>query len=122
MRACLVGHAVAIIALSCGLAACAVRTTNPQSIEDALTAARVRTALVNDPQLGPRAIDIRVTAGVAHVNGGAFTEEEVARLQQLLRAVDGVTGVEATVEIAAPTHDRAPGPAGLARVGTRPPG
>lgn len=119
MRPRLVGHAMAIIALSCGLAACAVRTTtNPQSIEDALTAARVRTALVNDPELGPRAIDVRVTAGVAHVNGGAFTEEEVARLQQILRAVAGVTAVEAAVEIAAP-HDRAPG---LARVGTRPPG
>ena len=119
MRPYLVGHAVAIVALSCGLAGCAARTTNPQSIEDALTAARVRTALVNDPQLGPRAIDVRVKAGVAHVNGGGFTEEEVARLQQILRGVAGVTGVEATVEIVATPRDRAPG---LALAGTRPPG
>lgn len=114
MRARLLSHALAIAAVSSGLAGCAARTTNPEAISDALTAARIRTALVNDPQLGARTIDVRVTAGVAHVNGGPLTEEEAARLQQLVRAVAGVNTVEATVEVVAAPRD--PHPAGLARV------
>jgi len=114
-------QAMLVAALSCGLAGCAARTANPQAIDDALTAARIRTALVNDPQLGSRAIEVRVTAGVAHLNGGEFTEAEGARLQQIVRAVAGVTDVQATVETAAAPRDSAPEPAALVLV-KRPPG
>lgn len=113
-------QAMVVAALSYGLAGCAARTANPQAIDDALTAARIRTALVNDPQLGPRAIEVRVTAGVAHLSGGEFTEAEEAHLQQIVRAVAGVTGVEATVEIAASPRDPSLDPAVLVLV-KRPP-
>lgn len=111
----LVARGLTIAAFSCGLAGCAVKTANVQAITDALTAARVRTALVNDPQLGLRLVDVRVTAGVAHVSAAGVTEEEAERLQQIILAVAGVSEVAATVETAAP-RDPALAPPMLRRI------
>jgi hypothetical protein len=78
------------------LAGC--RTTiNPMAISDAQTAARVKTALVNDPDLGSRIIEVRVVLGAVRLTGRVSTPEEAARAAAIARGVSGVVSVQASL-------------------------
>jgi hypothetical protein len=68
-------------------------------VEDAQTTVRVRTALVNDPQLGLRAIEVHVTAGVARLTGSVASSEEAQRLVSLVQAIAGVRAVQSEVQV-----------------------
>jgi len=72
---------------------------DPLAIEDAQTAVRVRTALLNDPALGVRAIDVRVNLGVVTLTGTVQSQDEIDRAVALARAVDGVRDVMADLRI-----------------------
>jgi len=63
---------------------------------------RIRTALVNDPQLSLRGIEVRVTAGVAHLTGSVASNEEALRLVSLVRAIAGVRAVQSDVQVGEP--------------------
>lgn len=80
--------------------ACAAATGTPPDIESPRIAARVITALVNDPQIGARPIDVRVARGVVLLSGRVHTQEEVARAVALARAVPGVTRVDSHLRVA----------------------
>lgn len=69
-------------------------TLDPAAIDDALTAARVKTALVNDPELGVYAIEVRVAAGTARLSGRVQTQAQADRAVALARAVSGVSAVD----------------------------
>ena len=75
---------------------------NPGLIEDAQTIVRIRTALVNDPQLSLRGIEVHVTAGVAHLTGSVASSEEAQRLVSLVRAIAGVRAVQSDVQVGEP--------------------
>jgi hypothetical protein len=75
---------------------------SPRLIEDAQTSVRIRTALVNDPQLGIRGVEVDVTAGVAHLTGWVASVEEAQRLVSLVRTVPGVTAVRSDVQVGEP--------------------
>ena len=82
------------------LAGC--RTTiNPVAISDAQTAARVKTALVNDPELGVRTIEVRVAAGTVQLSGQVATQAEVTHAVMIARGVRGVVNVQAALQIGA---------------------
>ena len=72
---------------------------DPLAIADAQTAARVKTALINDPDLGARAIDVRVVGGVVQLSGRVLTQAEVDRAVALSRAVSGVADVRADLQV-----------------------
>ncbi len=72
---------------------------DPQVIEDAQTVARVKTALVNDPVLGGRTIEVRVSAGVVQLSGRVLSPEEAARAGELARSVPGVQDVDSQLQI-----------------------
>ena len=72
---------------------------DPLAIADAQTAARVKTALVNDPDLGARTIEVRVVRGVVLLSGRVVTQAEADRAVALARAVDGVADVRATLQV-----------------------
>lgn len=86
--------------------------SDPTAIADAQLAARVRTAIVNDPELGLRAVEIEVRQGVVHVAGRVGSPDEAARLESLVRSVPGVAAVELAVQIgsapAPPARSRRP--------------
>ncbi|MGQ0734100.1 MAG: BON domain-containing protein, partial [Acidobacteriota bacterium] len=69
----------------------------------AQTAVRVKTAIVNDADLGQRAIEVRVSRGVARLTGVVWTAAESARAVELARAVSGVSHVDSDLEIRAPS-------------------
>jgi hypothetical protein len=69
------------------------------TIADAQTAARVKTALVNDPDLGTRVIEVRVVLGVARLSGRVLTRAEADRAVGIARSVAGVVDVQSTLQI-----------------------
>ncbi|MEZ5293497.1 MAG: BON domain-containing protein [Vicinamibacterales bacterium] len=76
-------------------------------IEAAHAEARVKTALVNDPDIGTRVINVRMLGTVAQLTGRVESQAEAARAVALARAVGGVTGVDNRLQIgdATPTAD-----------------
>jgi hypothetical protein len=97
----------AILAVVLVSAGCAVKTS-PLNIEAARTEARVKTALVNDPLIGTRMIDVRVTGGVVQLSGRVRSRDEADRAVAFARAVPGVSEVISRVEVGAnPSPDAA---------------
>jgi hypothetical protein len=84
---------MAVLAVGCSAA------VDPAAIADAQTAARVKTALVNDPDLGARPIEVRVVRGIAELSGRVRTAAEADRAADLARAVPGVLDVRSDLEI-----------------------
>ncbi len=75
----------------------------PQAVEDAQVGVRVKTALVNDPQLGPRVIEVRVTRGLVILSGLVNSAEEATRAVDLARAVAGVSDVRSQLVVRQPS-------------------
>lgn len=85
-------------------------------IEAAQTAARVKTALVNDPVIGTRVIDVRVVGGVARLSGRVATQDEADRAVGVARGVPGVVQVESRLQIGGTAPSTLPGDDGLSDV------
>jgi hypothetical protein len=93
---------------ACLLTAC--RTAiDLSAIEDGQTAARVKTALVNDPTVGSSIIEVRVDSGVAYLSGTVRSEADVARAAALAVRVPGVTRVHTFLRV---DGDASPPPEG----------
>lgn len=99
----------AVVLAACVLAGGCAAAIDPAAIADAQTAARVKTALVNDPDIGGRAIEVQVTAGVVTLSGRVQTAREAARALELARSVPGVVDVSAILQIG--VEPPAPAPA-----------
>ena len=76
------------------------------AIEDAQTAARVKTALVNDPELGASAIEVRVERRIVRLAGRVRTQTDADRAAAVARSVPGVQDVELALQVGveAPTE------------------
>jgi len=79
---------------------------NPLHIEAARTAARVKTALVNDPLIGTRVINVKMLGSVAQLSGRVRSDAEAARAIELARAVTGVTQVDSRLQIGSDPLDQ----------------
>lgn len=92
----------AAIALICALGAaqagCSV-TVNPAAIADAQTAARAKTALVNDSDIGAFTIEVQVVRGAATLTGRVRTQAQADRAVSLVQAVDGVVSVTSNLQV-----------------------
>jgi hyperosmotically inducible protein len=69
------------------------------TLEDGRLSAAVRTALLNDPQLGLRRIAVEARLGVITLSGAVRTSEEVQRAEKLARSVAGVRDVQSALRI-----------------------
>ncbi|MBI2835451.1 MAG: BON domain-containing protein [Acidobacteria bacterium] len=91
------------IVLACVLAAplvfAACGKTVGETIDDATITARVKTALLNDPQVGGMRIDVDTFKGVVTLSGRAKSKAEEERAIQIARGVDGVKDVRSTLQI-----------------------
>ncbi len=88
-----------LAAWATGLAICALASgcravVDRSVIEDAQTSARVKTALINDPDVGVSDIDVRVQRHIAQLTGHVQTQTQADRAAALARSVPGVQGVE----------------------------
>jgi hypothetical protein len=92
---------VVVLAAIAAAGGCRTAAIDPTSIADAQLAARVKTALVNDPLVGTLAIEVRAIRGVAELSGRVPSREDAERVADLARAVQGVTGVRSNLVIGA---------------------
>jgi len=92
------------VGLLAGLAAAGgCRTAiDPMAITDAQTVARVKTVLVNDSELGVRAIEVRVANGIVELSGRVLAQAEADRAITLARAVPGVIDVRSRLQVLGP--------------------
>lgn len=67
--------------------------------DDATITARVKTVLLNDPQVGATKIDVTTANGVVTVSGAVKSRADEARALQLARGVNGVRDVRSTLQV-----------------------
>ncbi len=89
---------IAVLLLMLAGPACA-RAIVPGGVEDAQIGARVKTALVNDPEIGTRPIEVRVIGGVVRLTGQVESKAHIERAVSLSRGVPGVTDVVSELRI-----------------------
>jgi hyperosmotically inducible periplasmic protein len=80
------------------VAACAPKHAN-RAFDDATISTRVRTALLNDPQVGALRIDVASSGGVVTLSGTARSRNEEQRAVTLARGVDGVKDVRSELRV-----------------------
>jgi hyperosmotically inducible protein len=72
-----------------------------ETIDDATITTRVKTALLNDPQVAGLKIDVDTTKGVVTMSGIVRSREEEQRALQIARGVPGVQDVRSTLQVQA---------------------
>jgi osmotically-inducible protein OsmY len=82
------------------LAACG-RTVG-ERFDDTTITTRVKTAILNDPQIGARSIDVATQSGVVTLSGAVRNQAERQQAVALARRVDGVAEVRDTLQVAPP--------------------
>jgi hyperosmotically inducible protein len=70
-----------------------------ETIDDATITARVKTALLNDPQVAGTRIDVDTNLGVVTMSGIVKSRAEEQRAIQVARGVSGVKDVRSTLQV-----------------------
>lgn len=87
-----------VACLLVAVAACG-RTVG-ERLDDTTITTRVRTAILNDPQIGARAIDVATQAGIVTLTGSVVSQAERQQAVALARRVDGVAEVRDALQVA----------------------
>jgi len=69
------------------------------TIDDATITTRVKTSLLNDPDVGGLRIDVDTFKGVVTLSGRVYTKDEETKAVALARKTSGVTDVKSTLQI-----------------------
>ena len=70
-----------------------------ETIDDATITTRVKTALLNDPQVAGLKIDVDTTKGIVTMSGIVRSRDEEQRAVQIARGVPGVEDVKSTLQV-----------------------
>lgn len=70
-----------------------------ETIDDATITTRVKTALLNDPDVGGLRIDVDTFKGVVTLSGRVKSKEEETKAVALARKIGGVSDVKSTLQI-----------------------
>lgn len=81
------------------IATTACGKTVGETIDDATITTRVKTALLNDPDVGGLRIDVDTTMGVVTLNGIVKSKDEEARAIAVARRISGVKDVKSTLQV-----------------------
>ena len=73
--------------------------TVDDTIDDATLTARVKTALLNDPQVAPTKIDVDTVQGVVTLSGTVKSQAEADRAVQRAKQVPGAKDVKSTLQV-----------------------
>jgi hyperosmotically inducible protein len=85
---------VPLLASACG-------KTIGETVDDATITARVKTALINDSQVGGLKIDVDTALGVVTMSGIVKSRSEEQRAVQIARDTPGVRDVKSTLQLEA---------------------
>jgi hyperosmotically inducible periplasmic protein len=86
-----------VFALSLALTGCG--KTVGETIDDATITTRVKTTLLNDPDVNGLRIDVDTAMGVVTLSGVVKTQAEADRAVALARKVTGVQDVRSTLQV-----------------------
>ncbi len=89
--------ALLVVALVAPLALSACGKSVGDTIDDATITTRVKTALLNDPNVGGLRIDVDTTLGVVTLSGVAKTPAEEQQAVAIARRIPGVRDVKSTL-------------------------
>ncbi len=89
---------LAVVLVVASIAACGAKTINVSN-DDATITARVKTALLNDPQISATKIDVNTTNGVVTMSGSVKSKDEEVRAVDLARKVAGVRDVRSQLQV-----------------------
>ena len=81
------------------LFAAACGKTVGDTIDDATITARVKTALLNDPDIGGLRIDVDTFKGVVTLSGSVKSAAERDKAMAIARKIGGVTDVKSSLQI-----------------------
>ncbi len=94
-----------VLVLATGAAGCAARSgpsARGNAVADAQTAVRVKTALVNDLELGTLPIDVQARGGVVTLHGTVADEAQIELALAVARRVAGVARAVSALEVGEP--------------------
>ena len=83
---------IPLLSIACG-------KTVAETIDDATITARVKTTLLNDPQVGAMKIDVDTTNGVVTMSGVVKSKAEEMRAVELVRQTPGVKDVKSELQV-----------------------
>ena len=89
--------AALVVLAAAGSAGCAARSRT--AVANAQTAVRVKTALVNDVELGTLPIDVEAAGGMVTLEGIVQTSAQIDRALDVARRVQGVARVESALVV-----------------------
>ena len=93
-------HALALVLmLIAPLLVAACGKTVGETIDDATITARVKTSLINEPNVDAARIDVDTFKGIVTLSGRVKTKEAETRAIQLARAIQGVKDVKSTLQV-----------------------
>jgi hyperosmotically inducible protein len=90
---------LAVCALVVPMLVTACGKTVGETIDDATITTRVKTALLNDPDVGGMRIDVDTALGVVTLSGVAKTRNEEQKAVAVARRIPGVKDVKSTLQI-----------------------
>ena len=82
----------AMLTIACG-------KTIGETIDDATVTTRVKTALINAPNVGALAIDVDTFKGVVTLSGRVKSQDEAAKAVEVARTVGGVKEVKSALQV-----------------------
>lgn len=85
------------VAASISVGACSASL--PVSTDDASITARVRTVLLNDPEVGANQISVTTAGGVVTISGSVDSSGDAQRAVDLARGVAGVREVQSSLAV-----------------------
>jgi osmotically-inducible protein OsmY len=88
-----------LVALTAPLLLTACGKTVGETIDDATITTRVKTALLNDPDVGGLRIDVDTFKGLVTLSGSVRTAAERDKAVAIARRINGVTDVKSTLQI-----------------------
>lgn len=89
---------IAILVLA-GCAATPTQESTGEYLDDTTITTKVKTALLNDPQVSGLAINVETFKGTVQLSGFANSEDESQRAAELARSVDGVQSVRNDIRL-----------------------
>jgi osmotically-inducible protein OsmY len=94
--------ATLVLAASLSVACGSARSIRPTATDDGSVSTRVRTVLLNDPQVNGGNINVTAANGVVTLSGRVRSEAERERAVALARQTSGVTDVRSELSVTQP--------------------
>ena len=84
---------------ACGGPIRSMSSSQTGAMDDTTISARVKTVLLNDPQVNATRIDVSTTDGIVTVSGTVKTQAQATRAVELARQVTGVRDVKPALQV-----------------------